>query len=88
MNRTLAIRLYAVPELITKSKCAVLISVNVSKMLIALFVNLNMINIFTQCVKKEVPGKASMSIFSSNNLYKNTLFFYNSSRKITYAIES
>ena len=39
LNRTLAIRLYAVPELITKSKCAVLISVNISKMLIALFVN-------------------------------------------------
>ena len=49
---------------------------------------LNLINLFTQCVKKEVHDKASMSIFSSNNLCKNTLFFYNSSRKITHAIES
>ena len=39
LNRTLAIRLYAVPELITKSKCAVLIGVNMSKMLFALFMN-------------------------------------------------
>ena len=34
-----------------------------------------MFNIFTQYVKKDVHNKASMSIFSSNNLCQNTFFF-------------